>query len=123
MSNTPDPRDFYRVSRLVLMPSLWDESFGRVAAEALINGIPVLASNRGALPEVLEAAGLLLEVPPHYAPDTRLVPSAAEEAPWVEAILRLWDDAAFDDEQRRRCLATAEQWSPERLGPRFNEFL
>src|SRR5262249_38998593 len=46
MANTPDPRDFYRVSRLVLMPSLWQESFGRVAAEALLNGIPVLASRR-----------------------------------------------------------------------------
>ncbi len=29
MNNTPDPRDFYRVSRLVLMPSLWWESFPR----------------------------------------------------------------------------------------------
>ena len=25
MANTPDPRDFYRVSRVVLMPSLWRE--------------------------------------------------------------------------------------------------
>ena len=41
MANTPDPRDFYQVSRLVLMPSLWWESFARVAAEGLINGIPV----------------------------------------------------------------------------------
>ncbi len=29
------------------MPSLMDESFGLVAAEAMLNGIPVLASNRG----------------------------------------------------------------------------
>lgn len=34
MKNTPDARDFYRVSHIVLMPSLWRESFGRVAAEA-----------------------------------------------------------------------------------------
>ena len=46
MANTPDPRDFYRVSRIILMPSLCRESFGRIAAEAQINGIPVLASNR-----------------------------------------------------------------------------
>ncbi len=39
MANTPDPRDFYRVSRAVLMPSLWRETFGRVAAEALANGL------------------------------------------------------------------------------------
>jgi hypothetical protein len=35
MASTPDPRDFYRVSRLVLMPSLWWESFPRVAVESL----------------------------------------------------------------------------------------
>jgi glycosyltransferase involved in cell wall biosynthesis len=28
MANTPDPPDFYRVSRAVLVPSLWRESFG-----------------------------------------------------------------------------------------------
>ena len=53
MANTPDPRDFYRVSRAVLVPSLWQESLGRVPMEALANGIPVLASDRGALPETL----------------------------------------------------------------------
>ena len=36
------------------MPSVWQESFGRVAAEAMINGIPVLGSTRGALPEVID---------------------------------------------------------------------
>jgi hypothetical protein len=30
MANTPDPRDFYRVSRAVLAPSLRQESLGRV---------------------------------------------------------------------------------------------
>ena len=45
MANTPDPRDFYRVSRAVLMPSLWRESLERVAIEAMANGIPVLASD------------------------------------------------------------------------------
>src|SRR5262249_19872291 len=63
MANTPDPRDFYRVSRAVLMPSLWRETFGRVAAEALLNGLPVLASDRGALPETLGDAGLVFTLP------------------------------------------------------------
>jgi hypothetical protein len=38
MANTPSPRDFYRVSKIILVPSLFMESFGRVAAEAMING-------------------------------------------------------------------------------------
>ncbi len=51
MANTLDPRHFYRVTRVLLVPTLVSEMFGRVAAEALANGIPVLASDRGALPE------------------------------------------------------------------------
>ena len=68
MANTPDPRDFYRVSRVVLMPSLWRESLGRVAAEAMANGIPVLASDRGALPETLGDAGFVFNIPERITP-------------------------------------------------------
>ena len=123
MANTPDPRDFYRVSKVLLMPSLWQESFGRVAAEAFINGIPVLASRRGALPETLAEAGFLFDVPARCTPEARLVPTAAEVGPWVDAIIRLWDDAAFHEQERRRCLAAAEAWRPDRLLPRFEDFL
>ena len=56
MANTPDSRDFYRVSRVVLMPSLWRESLGRVAMEAMANGIPVLAMVIGGSHEALTTA-------------------------------------------------------------------
>jgi glycosyltransferase involved in cell wall biosynthesis len=123
MGHTPDPRHFYGVSRLVLMPSLWQESFGRVAAEALINGLPVLASDRGALPETLANAGFLFPVPEQYTPRTCLTPTAEEVAPWVATIVSLWDDAGFYDTARQRCLAAAEAWRPERLGACYEEFL
>jgi glycosyltransferase involved in cell wall biosynthesis len=123
MANTPDPRDFYQVSRLVLIPSLWWESFCRVAAEALINGIPVLASRRGSLPETLEHAGFLFDVPQRYTPQTHLVPTADEVAPWIDMIIRLWDVKDFYAQERRRCLSAAEAWHPDRLLPRFEEFL
>ena len=122
MANTPDPRDFYRVSRMVLMPSLWRESFGRVAAEALLNGIPVLASRRGALPEVLHDAGFLFDIPERYTPESRIVPSPEEVAPWVETVIRLWDDAAFYDHESRRCVTAAEAWRPEKLAARYDGF-
>ena len=77
MANTPDPRDFYRVSRVVLMPSLWRESLGRVAVEAMANGIPVLASDRGALPETLGDAGFVLTIPERYTPSSLAVPTCA----------------------------------------------
>lgn len=44
----------YSAADLVVMPSLHEEGFGRVAAGALFCGTPVIASNRGALPEVVD---------------------------------------------------------------------
>lgn len=123
MENTPDPRDFYQVSRLVLMPSLWEEPFGRVAAEACVNGIPVLASRRGGLPEALAEAGLLLDVPPRCTADFRLVPMAAEVEPWIQTIIRLWDDPAAYEAERQRSLAAAAARQPERLGPAYEAVL
>ena len=109
-------------NRVVLMPSLWRESFGRVAAEALLNGIPVLASRRGALPEVLRDAGFLFDVPERYTPHTRLVPTPEEVAPWVETVIRLWDDRAFYEQESARCVAAAEAWRPERLASQYDAF-
>jgi glycosyltransferase involved in cell wall biosynthesis len=43
LTSHKDPHDFSKPMRVLLVPSLWRESFGRVAAEGLANGIPVLA--------------------------------------------------------------------------------
>jgi hypothetical protein len=63
MPAMPDPRKFYAQTKLLLMPSIEPETFGLVAAEAMMNGIPVLASKAGALPEVVGDAGFLFDVP------------------------------------------------------------
>lgn len=72
MANTPGPRHFYQVSKIVLMPSLRWESFPRVAVEWLANGIPVLGSNSGGLPETLHGADFLFDIPERYTPQIRL---------------------------------------------------
>ena len=48
-----DPARLYHDVRLMLVPSQVDEAYGRVAAEALGHGVPVLASRRGGLPEAV----------------------------------------------------------------------
>ena len=60
---TPRPADFFALTKILLVPSLFPEPFGRVAAEALINGIPPLVSDRGALPETVAGAGRVLPFP------------------------------------------------------------
>ena len=122
MANTPDPRDFYRVSRAVLMPSLWRESLGRVPIEAMANGIPVLASDRGALPETLGDAGFVFTIPDRCTPSSNIVPTAQEVAPWVAVIERLWDDPEFEAEHRRRAKAEAVRWDSITLADQYEKF-
>ena len=44
---------FLARSAIVLVPSVWEEPFGLVPVEAAFAGRPVIASDRGALPEVV----------------------------------------------------------------------
>jgi glycosyltransferase involved in cell wall biosynthesis len=122
MANTPHPRDFYRVSRVVLMPSLWRESLGRVAVEAMANGIPVLASDRGALPETMGDAGFVLTIPERPSPVGPPVPGPRDVAPWVATIERLWDDPAFEARHRALARAEARRWDANALVPRYEAF-
>jgi glycosyltransferase involved in cell wall biosynthesis len=122
MAHTPDPRHFWSVTRICLMPSLAAETQGLAAVEAMANGIPVIASDRGALPETLGDAGIILPLPEHLTPTTRFLPTTEEVGPWVEAIIRLWDDGAAYREQCRRARSEARRWAPEVLEPQHIRF-
>lgn len=89
---TPRPADFFALTRILLVPSAVAESFGRVAAEAMINGIPALVSDRGALPETVGEAGRVIPLPSWMTEHTTQLPTADEARPWFDAICELWDD-------------------------------
>ncbi len=48
------PKDFYPAIDVLVVPSLWHEPFGRVIVEAYSYGVPVLASARGGIPEIVD---------------------------------------------------------------------
>jgi glycosyltransferase involved in cell wall biosynthesis len=77
-----DMRSIYRETRVLLVPSQWeDETWGRVVTEAQFSGIPVLASDRGGLPEAVGPGGIVL---PHDAPASA----------WADALGTLWAGGA-----------------------------
>lgn len=52
-----DPQAFFQQIDLLMVPSLWDEPFGRVLIEAARFGVSTIASDRGALPELVQTLG------------------------------------------------------------------
>lgn len=76
----------YECTKLLLVPSLWFENFGRVAAEAVINGIPVLGSLSGGLPDAVNGGGMCIPVPQKCLDDFSYLPQPEEMADWFEAL-------------------------------------
>ena len=73
-----DMKKFYRSAKILLAPSICEEAWGRVVTEAQFSGIPVIASNRGGLPESVGAGGII-------------VPHDANMEVWENALSSLWD--------------------------------
>ncbi len=76
----PARDDFYRQARIAIVPSLWHEPFGLAAAEPMAYGVPVIATTRGGLPEIVLDRQCGLLVPPH------------DVDPLIAAIRQLWFD-------------------------------
>jgi glycosyltransferase involved in cell wall biosynthesis len=55
-----DRRELYEGARVLVQPS-FEEGFGFPVLEAMTLGVPVVAANRGSLPELLGGAGTLVE--------------------------------------------------------------
>jgi glycosyltransferase involved in cell wall biosynthesis len=57
------PQEFFSAIDVTIVPSLWQENFPGVVSESFAFGVPVIASRRGGIPEMLigNMSGLLFE--------------------------------------------------------------
>lgn len=100
---TNDMKKVYRYAKVLLAPSVWEEPWGRISTEAHINGIPVLASNRGGLPESVGPGGILVDM-------------NAPISEWLKALSRLWDD---NEEYDRFSQAALEYSKRQEIQPDY----
>lgn len=77
-----DMRRVYAVTDILLVPSQFEETFGRVIVEAQVNSIPVVAAHVGGIPYTLGQGGMLIE------------PKDKTEA-YVKALQQLRSDESF----------------------------
>ena len=99
--------ELFRGARFFLLPS-FEEGFGLPALEAMAAGVPVIASQRGSIPEVVGDAGILIDPTDPSALSAALASAMAEPALWQNLRQRGLERAAqFTWEQTARDLRRA----------------
>ena len=83
MYRQTDMKNVYGKTRVLIVPSRCEEAFGRVVVEAQVSGIPVVASNRGGLPESVGSGGLLID-------------DYTNVDDWINALEKLDDDQVYE---------------------------
>jgi glycosyltransferase involved in cell wall biosynthesis len=96
----------YRDASMLLLPSL-EEGFGMPALEAMTIGVPVIVSDRGALPEVVGDAGMIVAADDHLG--------------LAAAIERLLSDRAFAAQHAAAGIAQAKHFSWDMSASRLIE--
>jgi glycosyltransferase involved in cell wall biosynthesis len=99
--NPDDRESLFKGAMAFVLPS-FDEGFGIPALEAMAAGVPVIASNRGALPEIVGDAGLLVD--------------PADPENLTAAMLQLTGDAHLRAACAQRGLERARQFSWTQTG-------
>lgn len=108
----------YEVTKVVLMPTLWWESWGRIATEATLNEIPVVASTSGGLVESTAGAGMHVPIPETYRHNYLKVPTDEDIKPWLDAL-----QSALNEDRSERIAKAKLEFALNRTIDRIQQLL
>lgn len=102
-------KNVYRKTKILIVPSIWHEPFGRIVVEAMVNGIPCIVSNRGGLPEAVGNAGIIIK-------------NVFNENEWSDAIKNL-DDKKLYNKLSKRSIKRAYKFDAKKQYKIFEKFI
>lgn len=108
MPAVQDIRPVYARTKILIAPSKWVETFGRVIVEAQLNGIPVVASDRGNLPATTGKGGVIL---PYGTPEV-----------WANSIRKLYAEEALLLDMQARARENSKRFDPSLLMEHYFDF-
>ncbi len=126
-----DIDDIFRLTRILVMPSLWSEAFPLLPIEAMLRGLPVIASDVEGLAEAKLGVDYILPVRPIQSYEDRfddrsnpiaIVPHQ-DIGPWREALTSLLSDRRRYAEISDRSRAAAERFVSGLGIDQFESFL
>lgn len=118
-------------TRVLLVPSIWAEARARVVQEAMLRGIPVIASDTGGLGEAKLGVPYILPVNQigrfHGSLDQQMVPKGETPTqnmkPWIEATEKLTHDEAHWNEIAVASRNAALDYSKHLTAEPFEDYL
>ena len=106
----PSPADIFAPTRVLVVPSV-REAGARVVAEALLNGVPPVTSDRGGLPEMCCGAGRVLPIDGDAALDA-----------WMDTLIALMDDESLYQAESDKARRASAAFDRNILLPAYDAF-
>ncbi len=100
--------DLFKQAHIAVVPSVWDEPFGRTAVEALASGCALICSDRGGLKEITQGAAVSLK-------------AVTAEALAAQMLL-LAQDATMRQEYQSKAMARAHAFSIQQSTRQIDQY-
>jgi surfactin synthase thioesterase subunit/glycosyltransferase involved in cell wall biosynthesis len=123
--------DLLRITKVLLVPSVWAEARSRIVVEAMTRGVPVISSNAGGIPEAHLGVDYMIPVnvitryKPSLDPNMVPVPEVPPQDidPWKQALERLVSDRSHWEDISRQSRDAALNYAANlNVGP-FEAYL